>query len=375
MAREHKKIKILFTIPDFDTAGSGKALLKIATSLNREVFEPHIACQHNKGTFFKLVEKSGIPVHIIKYTTQMKPYHKGLLACRRISKAFKKIAPDLIHSFHFGADYSEPLAAKIAGIKWIYSKKNMNWGGSSKNSWKMRTLLASHLIYQNTDMKRLFFPKSNKVSLVTRGVDINEFFASEKNQKLLELYNLTKDDRILIVVANLVPLKGVDILINAFKQAHSLHTDWKLLIVGDNKNEHGLELKELVKDLAFDNNVIFTGKVLNVNEYLNLAEIFILPTIYRGEGSPVALLEAMAAGVCVLGSDLPGIKDQLQDFSEHLIEAGNIEKWRDVLMRFGNMTREELKQKGDLFTDHVHKKFTLTHEVNKTERLYLKLLK
>jgi len=45
--------KILYTIPNFDTAGSGKALLNIATRLNKNHFESHISCFHNKEVFLK----------------------------------------------------------------------------------------------------------------------------------------------------------------------------------------------------------------------------------------------------------------------------------------------------------------------------------
>ena len=91
MARKSKKIKILFTIPNFDTAGSGKALLKVALSLNKEIFVPEILCLHNRGAFFKVVEKSGIKVHIFQYTTQLKPYVKGILNSYKISKFLKNI--------------------------------------------------------------------------------------------------------------------------------------------------------------------------------------------------------------------------------------------------------------------------------------------
>ena len=44
-----------------------------------------------------------------------------------IISIFRKLKIDLIHSFHYGSDYSEALAAKFAGIPWVYTKKNMNW--------------------------------------------------------------------------------------------------------------------------------------------------------------------------------------------------------------------------------------------------------
>ena len=50
---EKKKLKILFTIPNVYTAGSGISLFKIASQLNRNKFDPKIACLHNRGELFK----------------------------------------------------------------------------------------------------------------------------------------------------------------------------------------------------------------------------------------------------------------------------------------------------------------------------------
>ena len=178
---KEKRIKILFTIPNFDTAGSGKALLNIVTRLDKKLFEPHIACLHDKGEFFKVVQESGIPIHIFQFTTPMIGRIKGILHCWKISRLMKKINPHIIHSFHYAADYSEALAARMAGIPWIYTKKNMNWGGKSKNGWKLRSFLAAHILAQNTDMIRYFFPYLKNVSLVPRGVDTDEFIYKEKD--------------------------------------------------------------------------------------------------------------------------------------------------------------------------------------------------
>tara|TARA_B100000214_G_C23699208_1_gene504466 strand:+ start:104 stop:478 length:375 start_codon:yes stop_codon:yes gene_type:complete len=117
------KIKILYTIPNFDTAGSGKALLNIASRLDKEKFEPHIACLHDKGEFFKVVKASKIPVHIFNYMAPMNSRFQGLKSCFKIARKFREIAPQIIHSFNYSSDYSEALSAKIARIPWIYTKK------------------------------------------------------------------------------------------------------------------------------------------------------------------------------------------------------------------------------------------------------------
>ena len=50
------KIKILFTIPNFDTSGSGKVVYDLAKNLDKEKFDISIACRNNKGVFFKEIE-------------------------------------------------------------------------------------------------------------------------------------------------------------------------------------------------------------------------------------------------------------------------------------------------------------------------------
>ena len=69
-----KRIRILFTIPNFNTAGSGKALLNLAKGLDKTQFDAHIACKSNEGEFFKVVKESGIPVHVFDFEAPMRPF-------------------------------------------------------------------------------------------------------------------------------------------------------------------------------------------------------------------------------------------------------------------------------------------------------------
>lgn len=374
MARKFKKIKILFTIPNFDTAGSGKALLKVALSLNKELFVPEILCMHDRGKFFEVVKQSGLKVHLFDYTTQMKPYVKGILNSCKISRFLKSIQPDIIHSFHYAPDYSEPLAAKMAGITWVYTKKNMNWGGSSDNAWKLRTFLANHILAQNKDMISEFFPDSNKVSLVTRGVDTSEFFPTEPEVNILKQYDLKETDRIVICVANLVPAKGIEILLKAFERVKNSYSNWKLFVVGDINNDYGKMLVEFSETMISNKELFFTGKILNVKDYLNVSEIFVLPTKEKGEGSPVALLEAMACGKNVLASKISGIKDQLEKYPDHMFEAGNIEELSNKLEKYMSLDSSENKKIGSKFNIHINNAYKIEHEVEKTEKVYLKLI-
>ena len=234
-----KKWKILFTIPNFDTAGSGRALLNLCSRLDKNFFDVYISCSHSKGFLFKKVISSGIPFYINDNQVEMKPRLVGLFKCYQLSKFFKKLNMDLIHSFHYGPDYSEALAAKIAGIPWVYTKKNMNWGGSSKNGWQIRSMLSSHIILQNTDMKKLFFKRYKKISLVPRGVNTDEFIPMRKQMSLVKKHNILENEIVILSVANLSPVKGIDILIRSFKN-YQRHTNLLGYLL--------LEIKKVIMD-------------------------------------------------------------------------------------------------------------------------------
>ncbi|RCW36723.1 glycosyltransferase involved in cell wall biosynthesis [Marinilabilia salmonicolor] len=375
MAGKSKKIKILFTIPNFDTAGSGKALFKIASGLDREVFEPHIACLHNRGEYFKVIQKSGIPVHVFEFTSSVRPVLKGLYQCWRKSRFFLHHGFHLVHSFHYGPDYSEPLAAKIAGVKWGFTKKNMNWGGASKNGWKIRSYLADFIALQNSDMKNEFYPDTKKTFYVPRGVDTAEFFKAAEDKDLKQELGLDKDTKVVLNVANMVPVKGLEVLIRAFKNI--VYHKVVLILVGDNRNEYGRSLENLVRELGLENRVIFTGKTLNVKRFLSIADLFVLPTLNEGrkEGSPVAMLEAMASGVPVIGTKIPGVKDQLKKFPDAQVDAGDISSLAARIDQYLFSDRDWRLKFSDQLCSEVQECFDLKREIKRHEQMYIDTLK
>jgi glycosyltransferase involved in cell wall biosynthesis len=120
------------------------------------------------------------------------------------------------------------------------------------------------------------------------------------------------------------------------------------------------------------NKIIFSGKQLNVTAYLNHAEIFVLPTLDEGrrEGSPVALLEAMANGKVVIGSKVSGIKDQLANYPLHLFTSKDSCELAEKLDYFMNLTKDNLIEIGLGFTTLAVEKYSIDVEIKKHEELY-----
>ncbi|MEO8209365.1 MAG: glycosyltransferase [bacterium] len=366
-----KKIKILFTIPNFNTAGSGKALFKIAAGLNRELFLPSIMCTNDRGELFETIKNSGIPVYVYNYRSDIRYRIRGLQNCYKVSKYLKSLEPDLIHSFHYNDDYSEAISARLSSVKWVYSKKNMMW---NSNAWKLRTFLANGIIALNSDMINNFFKDNKKVTLIPRGVDLDEFSYREKSKVLMEKLNLNIDDRILLCVANFVPVKDIATLIEAFDQLSKEHENLKLIIAGDYNNPYGSQLISKYTHLINAEKLILPGKTADTKQYYNLADFFILPTNSRGEGTSVSILEAMASSCVVLASNVPGNKDQLKLFPEQLFEPEDscilISKINEFLLKPNDeISRIKKKQK-----KVVTECYTLDKEIEKHEQFYLKIL-
>lgn len=126
--------------------------------------------------------------------------------------------------------------------------------------------------------------------------------------KIGQKYGLEKDGYILFL-GRLVPEKGLEYLIKAFKD---LPTDKKLVIAGGSSDTHDFEAK--VKDLAKDDDrIIFTGFVQGrlLSELLSNCYLYVLPSDL--EGMPLTLLEAMSYGQCCLVSDIPECLDFIGD--------------------------------------------------------------
>lgn len=343
--------------------------MNLALGLNRDEFDAEILCFRKGGAYFEKVEKSGLPLHVQNVVTPLQPIFTFPFRLWKTVRLFRKIKPDVIHSFHYKKDFTEALAARIAGCKWIYVKKNMKWGSLS---WHWRTRLAHHVIAQNTDMLKEFFANSKKVTLIPRGVNTHDYQPRPFDKALATSLGLHENQTILLLVANLFPVKGVEILFKAAQERLKNDPDTIILVVGDDEIEYANTLKAWVKENKLDHQIRFTGKRMDVDRFYSLATLFVLPTLNEGrkEGSPVALLEAMSAGCLCIASAVPGIKDQLAPFPDHLFEAANVGQLSERLTTFLSKSDQERKKLGQAMRDEVLAHHTIQREINQHEAVY-----
>lgn len=359
-----KKIKILYTIPNFDTAGSGRVVYDLVKHLDKEKFAPEICCFHNRGAFFKEIEKLNVPIHIFKFTTEYKPAISFLFRVWKISRFLKKNDFDLIHSWHWSSDFSEPLAAKLAGIPFVYTKKAMGWGNKA---WVWRSKLSTKIIAINQDMVHDFFTKmQDKVVKLPLGVDTTVFNPQEKDTILYKHLDLHENDFVIVSVVNMVHVKGIEILLDAVQKMKD--STVKVFLIGNDKSDYVDSLKKKYAEKQFT----FVGKQLDVKAYLSLANIFVIPTKDEGrkEGMPIAPLEAMAMGIPVIGSNISGIKDILEDYPSHLFKASDVNDLYKKLEEF----KVNAPFDSEKLVAMVQEKFSLHSFIKQRELLYQDLV-
>ena len=312
-----KKIKILYTISNFHTAGSGKVVYDLVKHMDNNQFEVEIACGSSDGDFYKVVSTLGLPIHVFETKTNYRPYHSLLFRIWKISKFFKEQQYDIVHSWQWSSDWTEALAAKLAGVKWLYTKKAM---GFNSRHWKIKSFLADYIITINDEMSA-YFPNKTKQALIPLGIDT----AYYDTKKVAKTKAMNPDKFHIITVANLVPVKGIEILLEAM--AILQDSGIQLSVLGDCENAYGRNMMLLTEHLGLQEQVKFLGKQLDVRPYISAADVYVIPTLDAGrkEGMPMALVEAMSMGIPVLGSHITGINYVLKAFPELLFPAGNAE--------------------------------------------------
>lgn len=155
---------------------------------------------------------------------------------------------------------------------------------------------------------------SDKTKLSWNSVDIDKF-SNKSNDSFKKEYNLS-DKPIVLFVGNLIKRKNVDSLLEAKKIANS---DYYLVVVGD-----GPLFKKLKKKVEDENirDVIFTGSRDDVENIIPSCDLLVLPSFSESFG--LVLIEALACGKPVIGSDVGGITEIITDDVGLLVDPNKI---------------------------------------------------
>ena len=348
-------------------------MLNIIERLDRARFAPAVAVLKKGGKLDAEVESLGIPFIKAPFTIPAKSYATLLPRAWQVAQVFRPYGFALWHSFHYSEDYTEPLIAYLSGARrWIYTKNNMSWG---TRAWKLRSLLASAILCQNSDMLTKFFSHlfyNKKARLLPPGVDTAIFHPNvQPVNNIRSRLGIGRDEIVIVCVADLVPVKGHPALLEAIARVPDVH----LLLAGRLSYEsYYQQVYRQAEELEIVNRTHFLEIVENIPALLAESDIFVLPTIAKGEGCAIALLEAMACAKACVVTDVPGSHDVIQHG-----ETGLLSKPEDAQSLA--LALQRLAEDPDLRTrlgqsalQHVRSNYTIEREAESHTRLYENLL-
>lgn len=275
-------------------------------------------------------DKSELPPFVKYYPVSMK---RGVsLSIFKSMKQIKKIIKE--NNFDI-VQYSTPNAAFCASIAAkkaktpvrLYCQWGIRYMGFSglkrkifkfieKQTCKNSTFIEveSHNIRNFSLTEKLY--KADKSCVIWNGsacgVNLTKFDYNNREQwrkEVREKLGIASDATVFSFAARLTVDKGVNELLEAFREIESQNENVKLIIMGgaDNSNKLNAGLIEYAKSSP---NVIFTGKVNDVEKYYAASDVFVAPS-YR-EGFGLVVVEAQAMGIPAIVSNVPGQIDAIK---------------------------------------------------------------
>ncbi len=227
-----------------------------------------------------------------------------------LTSFFKKNSYDVVH-IHSGSISVLSFAAKAskkAGVKMVITHSHC---GIERPGIK-NTLLrywASLSMKKNVDFYCACsyeaaiakYPKiiAEKALIIKNGVDLNKFiFNNEKRDVLRSTLNISKDTVVIGHVGRFNAQKNHSFLLDVFYEFHKEYPESILMLVGSGELKKDIENK--AKNLCILNYIRFIGNVNNVEDYMQIMDVFALPSLF--EGLPIVGVEAQASGLPIVVS-------------------------------------------------------------------------
>lgn len=169
-----------------------------------------------------------------------------------------------------------------------------------------------------------------RVATVLDGVDRTLFHPGDRDEAR-RLVGFDNGRRHLLFIGNLLPVKGVDVLLDACRALASRRDDWCLHLVGDGAGRAGLE--QQARALGLTDRVLFHGSRAHAElpAWLRASDLFVLPS--RSEGIPNVLLEASACGTPWVASQVGGIPEIATLGASILVPPEQPQALADALVR------------------------------------------
>lgn len=316
-----EKIRVAIVSQSMNIGGGEMMAARLATYISRDKFDLKlfIISRRIENQIAELLDKSGIVFECLGLPTSF-----DFKSYRKFSKALREFDPDIVHE-HLDACYSwvwcimhnKALVATMhsdpfrrrsrrvaAIIKFKSLQKNLKIIGCSKATMGL--------------VKQCYKVKDEYIGYIYNPISVDDFIKSDKCDENFEF----------VAMGRLVDVKNYPLMLNALKRVLSIHNNVHLAIAGTGPLDKSL--KDLAVQLGIYDKVSFLGNIKNVPELLRKSNALLLSSY--SEACPMVVIEAMAAGLPVIATNVGGVPELVTD-NGIVVESDNVKAFSDAMLR------------------------------------------
>ncbi len=298
-------VQVIVPQPEGRVGGSDTHVLSLCENI--KTYEPVILFTKNTEYLDKIINNEISYIYCGNCKNNIKKLYL-------LSDLPKKYNIKVIHSHQYNANYLTS-AIKFFNEYWRKISCVMTCHGWIENNikdkyytfWDFFTYLFSDFLIcvSKKDLNRLnknIFFKNKKKAYIPNGVKINNTRINKNT--ILKKYNLPNNKKIAAFVGRLAPEKRVDLVLKSAK-INCQRDDIIYLICGSGDEEN--KIKELISSYKLENKVFMLGHISNIQEIYSIIDILVLAS--DTEGTPRVVLEAMSNEICVVATNVGGLKE------------------------------------------------------------------
>lgn len=296
-------MNILHAIETSGPGGAENFMIRTAQSLGPDYHSSILMIK--PGWLLDRLIALGFPVYLEPLERTLDPRW-----LRKVTKYVREGKFDAIHSHEFSMNFHLALIARWLGIPHVatvHGKKQYADRGIRRLAYRLVSRM-SMIVAVSQDVKDFLIEtvgiKPHRIHVIPNGIEVADYEMNRHERiEVRRALQCAPEDYLICAIGNLYPIKGHKYLIEAMAVLVESHKSIRLVIAGRGGEEAAL--RRLIKSHGLQGQVELLGFREDVKNILMSADLFVMPSL--SEGLPLSLLEAMAARVPVIVSDVGGM--------------------------------------------------------------------